>query len=283
MAVVVLCSAGGSPGVTTAVVGLALAWPRPVVVIEADPTGASAIVPGFLQGQQIPNHSVIDLAIAQQQGHLSQTLLALTTPLGQSTASFIPAVKAHRQAAVMASVWEPLMDELLGLDRAGMDVLIDAGRLGLEWFPTPLVVRSTATVMVTRCTLPAIAAARVWTPWLPVVQEQQATVVGLGLVNPGQTYSAREISRYLKLRSLLSLPHDPAGARVFAEGATPRRRRFARSPLVQAFRSEAASLARLGDDWAGRALDEPAVSLTDAAEPAVTASPVGVIRGGWDV
>ena len=46
MAVVALTSASGSPGVTTTAVGLALTWPRPVLLIEADPTGGSGVLAG---------------------------------------------------------------------------------------------------------------------------------------------------------------------------------------------------------------------------------------------
>jgi hypothetical protein len=245
MGVAVFCSAAGSPGVTTITIGLALAWPRPVIVLEADPTGASGILPGYLQGQQTPPRSVIDLAIAEQQGHLAQLLLATALPLGQSAqASFIPAVKTHRQAAAMASVWEPLAEELQGLSRAGVDVLVDAGRLGLEWFPAPLIARASVAVLVMRCTLPAIATARVWAPWLVELGQQHDNTVGLGLIGAGRTYPAGEISRYLKLRPIVGLPYDEPGARVFSEGVALARRRFARAPLAGALRPEAASLAR---------------------------------------
>ena len=41
MAIVCLASASGSPGVTTTAVGMAFSWPRPVLLVEADPTGGS--------------------------------------------------------------------------------------------------------------------------------------------------------------------------------------------------------------------------------------------------
>ena len=37
MAVITLCSASGAPGVTTMSVALAMNWPRPVLLVEADP------------------------------------------------------------------------------------------------------------------------------------------------------------------------------------------------------------------------------------------------------
>ena len=50
MALIVLTSASGSPGVTTSAVGLALTWPRPALLVEADPTGGSSVLAGYLRG-----------------------------------------------------------------------------------------------------------------------------------------------------------------------------------------------------------------------------------------
>ncbi|HEY9562625.1 MAG TPA: hypothetical protein VIR30_02545, partial [Nocardioides sp.] len=50
MAVIALCSASGSPGVTTTALGMALLWPRPVLLIEADATGGSGILAGYFRG-----------------------------------------------------------------------------------------------------------------------------------------------------------------------------------------------------------------------------------------
>ena len=47
MPVFTIASVSGSLGVTTLAVGLALTWPRPVVLVEADPSGGSAILAGY--------------------------------------------------------------------------------------------------------------------------------------------------------------------------------------------------------------------------------------------
>ena len=49
MAVIVLVSAAGSPGVTTTGVGFALTADRPTLLVEADPTGGSAVLAGLWQ------------------------------------------------------------------------------------------------------------------------------------------------------------------------------------------------------------------------------------------
>ena len=51
MAILILTSAGGSPGVTTLAVGLALTWPRPVLLADCDPGAHQAILAGYLTGQ----------------------------------------------------------------------------------------------------------------------------------------------------------------------------------------------------------------------------------------
>lgn len=86
MAVVTLCSASGSPGVTTTALGLALSWSRPVLLLEADPTGGSAILAGYLKGARTPPDSLIDLALAHRAGSLAAALPQVTVPLPGSSA-----------------------------------------------------------------------------------------------------------------------------------------------------------------------------------------------------
>ena len=52
-----VASVSGSLGVTTLSVGLALTWPRPVVLVEADPSGGSAILAGYCTGVARPGLS----------------------------------------------------------------------------------------------------------------------------------------------------------------------------------------------------------------------------------
>jgi cellulose biosynthesis protein BcsQ len=61
MSVIALCSASGAPGVTTTAVGLALLWPRPVLLVEADPAGGSVLA-GWFRGQREYTQGLLDLA-----------------------------------------------------------------------------------------------------------------------------------------------------------------------------------------------------------------------------
>ena len=68
MALIVLTSASGSPGVTTTALALALTWRRPALLVEADPTGGSAVLAGYFRGRAAPTDSLIDLAFAHRGG-----------------------------------------------------------------------------------------------------------------------------------------------------------------------------------------------------------------------
>ena len=52
MAVVVLCSAGHSPGVSTTALGLALTWPNEVLLVDADRTPTQSVLAGYLRGER---------------------------------------------------------------------------------------------------------------------------------------------------------------------------------------------------------------------------------------
>ena len=58
MAVIVLASAGHAPGVTTTALGLALAWPREVLLVDADRTPTQAVLAGYLRGERPGQHGL---------------------------------------------------------------------------------------------------------------------------------------------------------------------------------------------------------------------------------
>ena len=54
MALIVLASASGAPGVSTTALGLTLNWHRSVLLVDADPTGSSAVFAGYFQEARNP-------------------------------------------------------------------------------------------------------------------------------------------------------------------------------------------------------------------------------------
>lgn len=222
MAVIALTSASGSPGVTTTTLGLAMGWPRPVLVVEADPTGGSGILAGYLRGLTEPGPDLVDLVLSPM--GLAEALPRVVRPVPGTPMSYVAGTRTHQQAAALRDHWAPLAAALAGLEEMGQDVLVDAGRLGLMGSPEPLLASADVTLMVVRSDLTAIAAARSWAETVTTAGTGWRRG-GLALVGSGQPYSSREVSHVLGLPLMAELADDPAGAAVFHRGST-RPKRF---------------------------------------------------------
>lgn len=252
MAVIVLCSASGSPGVTATALGLALAWPRPVLLVDADPTGGSAIFAGYLRAQSAPTDSLVDLALAARDGHLTSAIAAAAIRIpgpvqlagaDVSTVSLLPGTRAHGQARGLSGLWEPLAADLAALEATGQDVIVDAGRLGLVGSPEPLLYAADVALLVARSDLVSLAGARSWAETLRTGFERVGGVSALSLmlVGEGRPYSAREVRKVLQIPVAASLPWDPDAAAVFASGLTAPRR-FGSSALVRGLTAASAAV-----------------------------------------
>lgn len=252
MALFTLVSASGSPGVTATALGLALTWPRPVVLVEADPSGGSAILAGFYRGA-IDHPGLVDLIAAQRNGVLAETLPKVTLDVPESKARILFGSFGHEQATGLATLWEPLLLVLRAIATDGQDVLVDAGRLGLHGWPRPLVSHSDVTGLVVRSNLPALVAARSWAQSIAtdVIPGHEAQLIVSG---PGRPYQPQEISRALALPVLGSVAWDPDSAAVYAEGAELRgvrrgaaERAFASGGYLRSLHGLGAALRSLAD------------------------------------
>jgi hypothetical protein len=221
---------------------MALAWPRPVLLVEADPTGGSGILAGFLRGTSEYDAGLIELALSPL--GVAEALRDVVRPLG-GTASFVAGPRSHSQSGALREVWEPLSAALADLDASGQDVIVDGGRLGLMGSPTPLLDSADLTLLVSRATLPALASARSWaeTARDPVRGWRRA---GILLIGEGEPYRAPEVSKVLGMPVVTDLPDDPEAAAVYHRGAEPPRRfatgsyERALAAAVEAVRAEAA-------------------------------------------
>ncbi len=196
MAIITLTSASGSPGVTTTALGLALVWPRPVLLVEADPTGGSALLAGYWRGQ-LDHVGLLDLVLAERHGLLADALPRMQLAIDGTDASVLVGTKSHEQAGSLARLWDPLL--LVLQDLPGQDVIVDAGRLGLDGSPHSLLVYSDVTLLVAHSSLRALAAARSWAATLAadVVPGHEVKIV---LVGEGRKYRAGEVARALGCR-----------------------------------------------------------------------------------
>lgn len=239
MALIALTSANGSPGVTTSALGLALTWPRPTVLIEADPTGARAIPAGYLRGGELPStKTIVDLAVSHRQGTLAHDLPHTLFALPGTTVQVLTGPLRHTQTRALETLWEPLAVILKGLEANGQDVIIDIGRLGLQGSAYELFAAADLALLATHTNLPALVAASSWAPTLRTTFERTGSSMNLRalLVGDGRPYGAKEASKVLGMPVLASLAWDPETAAVYSQGATPRRK-FESAPLNKALRA----------------------------------------------
>lgn len=247
MAVLVLTSTCSSPGVTTLGVGLALAWPRSVLLADGDPGAHQSVLAGFLAGRSADGKGLLRVAEAHRDGRplrevvLDQTI-PLTTAIGPRRL-FLPGFTKPGSASLFGGVWMDLAEAFDRLDDLQVDVIVDAGRVGAQGLPTPLLEFAAATCLVMRTSLRSVMSARVHS----VTFKDQARVsanegaTGLILVGEGDPYRRQEISKALSMPVLATLPYDPTPARHLSDGR-PRSRRFDSTPLAKSLHTTAGLL-----------------------------------------
>ena len=234
MAVVAFASAKGAPGVTTTTLAVAFAWHRPVLVVEADMTGSSSVLPGFLRGTTDSSHGLLGLSLsARQHGFTAEGLWEQCLRIGEER-YLLPGIADPAQAAALASAWTPLTAVLAELEAAGVDVLVDAGRLGTAYAPMAVLRGADAVLLVTGTRLPDVYALSRRVPALRTDLGTHGDIDGLCAltVGEGRPYTNREIESSLGIRVLGSIAWDPLSADVYSVGAPPGRR-FDSSPLAR--------------------------------------------------
>jgi hypothetical protein len=200
-----------------------------MLLVEADPSGASGILAGYLRGTVGYEAGMVDLALSPLD--LSDALREVVRPFPDSAAQFVAGIRNPAQAGALRELWEPLVGVLAELDESGVDVIVDAGRLGLIGSPEPLLAAADLTLLVTRTNLPALAAARHWAERAATPTTGWASPSVL-LIGEGQPYGAAEVAKVLRLPVIGSLKDDPQAAATYHRGAPPAKK-FATSPYVR--------------------------------------------------
>ncbi|MCW2811625.1 MAG: hypothetical protein JWP61_2083 [Friedmanniella sp.] len=249
MALLLLTSTSGSPGVTTTAVGLALSWPRPVLLVDTDPGAHQSVLAGYLGGRSAQGKGLIRIAEAHRdRRYLPEVVLDQSLPLtdaGDVQRLFLPGFTRAGSASHFAAVWEDLAAAFDRLGDLGFDVLVDCGRLTASGLPSPLLEHASLTCLLLRSQLRSVMSARVHLTALRAQLPGSAgssDSLGLVVVGPGQPYGAPEISRSLGVPPVAELAWDPSSAEHLSDGR-PRARKFDQSPLVRSLRSAASSLA----------------------------------------
>lgn len=248
MTVFALASAGGSPGVTTAALALALGWPSQVIMAECDPSGGDTLA-GLLSGHLPARTGLLPLALEAGGGAevpadaLWRQLIELDE---QRNCLLLAGISDPRQSAALQSSLPWIADALQGLKA---DVLADCGRLDAVAAVRPVLSAASLAVLVMRPTLRQVSRAvpRVEMLTNLVGRERVVTL----LVGEG-TASGREIARTLGVPVAGQLPDDPKTAAVLSDGLGSRRSLDSR-PLLRA----ATAVGRRLRDVAGAAGPRP--------------------------
>jgi hypothetical protein len=248
MAILLLASTGGAPGVTTLAVGLALTWPRPVLLADCDPGAHQAILAGYLGGRSTGGKGLLRVAEAHRDRRpLREAVLDQTLPLSaeeESRRLLLPGFTKPASAMHFGGVWEDLAEAFDRLGEVDMDVIIDCGRIGPSGPPAAMLERSAVTAVVVTSTLRSIMSARVHLPTLrdhPRLTSADREHIGLIVVGENQPYRRGEIARALDVPVITSIAYDRQSAAHLSDGR-PRHRRFDTSPLIRSIRDAASQL-----------------------------------------
>lgn len=242
MATILITSAPGSPGVTTTALGMALTWSRDVLLADCDRDPSQAVQAGYLRGMDHGGRGLAALARLHRENRaLAPDVWRHTVPLVQHDVlqrRFLPGFSQPGTVRLFDTVWPDLADAFGALDEKSVDVLVDAGRVGRDGLPLPLLSGADAVCFVTRTSLRALAAARLY---LPLLVEQldhlpMAKALGLVLVDPNNPYAGGEIAAQFGVPCWAEVSRNDKLAAVLSDGATPPKR-FDDSSLMSQLRA----------------------------------------------
>ena len=243
MTVYAMTSLAGAPGVTTAATALAVHWPRPVVLIEADTSAASTIMAGFFRLNLRPTAGGIErLSFAIARNALEAEDL-LDPELSLSIAVHelpelrdypIPSIpEGHRMWVIpgfaslsmvggVQGLWRTLPLLLGALGAGGIDVIVDLGRLGID--DPRLALIDSADRVIINAEASVVDLTRSYRRLdLPDLNQRVAAGTtserfwALLKASSHEKFRTSEFSDHV-LPVLATLPHDPLGAAVFSHG-----------------------------------------------------------------
>jgi hypothetical protein len=144
MALVTVCSAKGAPGVTSTALALAAAWPKPVLLLEADPTGGDLAWRCRAGGKQLTGRpGLLDLAGDVRGTFDPDAVLAKSCQQLACGVSVVQGVTSPAQAAGIGGLWSQIAQAARA---ARVDVIADVGRL--QSAPRVFVMEATQLVVV---------------------------------------------------------------------------------------------------------------------------------------
>lgn len=278
MSIIVFTSLTGSPGTTTSAVAATVNWHRPALLLEADTSKTSSILPGLLRGEVDHSTGLSPLSLLQQRGELTaQSLLDQSVMLAEER-YLVPGFNNSIAGLGTTSLWGALGTALAGMEAAGIDVLIDLGRLSPTDPRTPLLQIADSVLVTIRTVLPDVFAADSRIAGLRAILAGAGHESHMSLWLIGgtvETYSSKEIHAVLGVPVIAELPNDPKGAAVYSLGTRSDSARGIlgklggadRSPFLRSIRSGIANLTQQIQKQQDQLALRPATTAFEGATP----------------
>lgn len=242
-----LASVKGSPGATSAALTLAAAWPRPVVLLEADPSGGDLAYrcKAAHGGPVAENPGLLQLAAAIRSGLPGGVIVDKAQGLACGV-RLVQGVARAGQARAFSGLWPTIATACLD---AEVDVIADLGRLDRTSALTALAQRSTHFLTVATPTLESAMHLREDLPDLVATLADAGSIpIYPVLVGPDARADRdrADLDDLLSeagivVRPSLSLPHDPRALARLERGESPSSR-LGRTLLMRGAKNIAASL-----------------------------------------
>ncbi|NJP30133.1 hypothetical protein FLW53_39295 [Microbispora sp. SCL1-1] len=233
----VLCSGGHAAGTTTTALALFLEWPRPALLVEADP-GGGTILSGYLAGTP-RDRGLAEWGVKIRRGVAAAEALWDQLYAIQDGRLILPGLAEPKQAMALQPLWPEIVGCLAALDE---DVVVDLGQVGRPDTPNDLLARADRVFVVTR---PTLAHLHATTSAIRDVQELRGHLPDAELIVVGDgQYQLKEIGKTLGATVAAWLPSDKWSAPALAYGVGRIR---PMSPLMRSARALAAALVAQSD------------------------------------
>lgn len=238
MAIYLLTSVTGAPGVTTTAIAWTIQATGPTLLVEADMTGGSAVLSGPLRGQADPQHTILSLAQYEPE-QMTAALWWHTHTLPGGDRRVLPTITSPEQARALRSVWPAIGHTLSTVAvETGTDVVIDYGRLSTQHAARELLGIADLILVLTPATLAGINTTKRTVDLLRDELAETGSPRRLAVVpveaGPGRwwwraglvvrPYTGGEIAKVLGPTAVLhSVRYDPDAAAVYSAGTVPPR------------------------------------------------------------
>jgi Mrp family chromosome partitioning ATPase len=278
MALITVMSAKGAPGTTTTAMLLASLWPRPTILVDADPMGGDvALRLPTADGRAMDRErGLLSLLPAARRGLLPE-MVAQHTQTALGGQPVVAGLDSPEQSAAVAPLWPTLADTFAQVP--GVDVVVDAGQVHQRSPHLALLERSDAVLWVYRPTAWNVLHTRRRLEGLAGLLADTPAVTGVVAVAPAQRSADVEsaaqaiVGDWRWVRSYDAVAHDPRAVVMFEGVEVPRPEKTLLA------RSGRALAQRLGED-VRRVAPLPEIALEEEPGEAAADESAGRSRRG---